>query len=227
MLGKPKMDFSPPAKDEALAQRIETTAAERMHRCVTIADKMERQDAVRSLKAEIVEELGEEYLDRKKEIGEIFKDLKKRVSRDLVLKENRRIDGRRFDEIRPITCEVGLLPRPHGSALFTRGETQVLGVLTLGSGPDEQRVGRRGFVRWALTPDEVVELLNFPGCSDGFEAIAPHLRAITRERDIGMVTVRLIPLAEMLTVAEKVVRDDPHALLCQRATCERCRSREL
>jgi polyribonucleotide nucleotidyltransferase len=58
----------------------------------------------------------------------------------MILNEGRRIDGRRFDEIRPISCEVGILPRPHGSALFTRGETQVLGVLTLGSGQDEQRV---------------------------------------------------------------------------------------
>jgi polyribonucleotide nucleotidyltransferase len=58
----------------------------------------------------------------------------------MILKEGRRIDNRRFDEIRPITCEVGVLPRPHGSALFTRGETQVLGILTLGAGGDEQRV---------------------------------------------------------------------------------------
>ncbi len=60
--------------------------------------------------------------------------------RELVLKEGRRIDNRKFDEIRPIACETGILPRTHGSALFTRGETQVLGVLTLGSGQDEQRV---------------------------------------------------------------------------------------
>ena len=84
--------------------------------------------------------LGEAYADRRGEIYEIIGDLKKSVCRDLVLKANRRIDGRKFDEIRPITCEVGFLPRPHGSALFTRGETQVLGVLTLGSGQDEQRV---------------------------------------------------------------------------------------
>jgi len=64
----------------------------------------------------------------------------KKVSRDIVLKEDKRIDGRAFDEIRQIDCEVGTLPMTHGSALFTRGETQVLGVLTLGSGRDEQRI---------------------------------------------------------------------------------------
>jgi polyribonucleotide nucleotidyltransferase len=139
-LGKEKMIFTPPAPDETLAQRIETEAAERMKEAVTIPVKTERQSAVRNLKAEVFESLGEEFADRKKEVYAALSDLQKRVCRDLVLKEGRRIDGRRFDEIRPIACEVGLLPRPHGSALFTRGETQVLGVLTLGSGPDEQRV---------------------------------------------------------------------------------------
>ena len=78
--------------------------------------------------------------DRRGEISAILGDLQKQICRDMILKEGRRIDNRRFDEIRPITCEVGVLPRPHGSALFTRGETQVLGILTLGAGGDEQRV---------------------------------------------------------------------------------------
>jgi polyribonucleotide nucleotidyltransferase len=81
----------------------------------------------------------------------------------LILREGRRIDNRRFDEIRPITCEVGILPRPHGSALFTRGETQVLGVLTLGSGQDEQRVE-------TLSGDEMRPFMlhyNFPPYSVG------------------------------------------------------------
>jgi len=92
------------------------------------------------LRGEIFQSLGEAYADRKAEFEAVFDDLQKKICRDIVVREGRRIDNRRFDEIRPITCEVGILPRPHGSALFTRGETQVLGVLTLGSGPDEQRV---------------------------------------------------------------------------------------
>jgi polyribonucleotide nucleotidyltransferase len=101
---------------------------------------MKRYDAVRAAKAQVVESLEDALADRSGEVGAILGDLQKRICRDMILKEGRRIDNRAFDEIRPITCEVGILPRTHGSALFTRGETQVLGVLTLGSGGDEQRV---------------------------------------------------------------------------------------
>ena len=138
--GRPKRAFTPPEKDPELVNRLNAEASERMREATLIPEKMPRQDAQRELKAEIFENLGEDFIDRKAEVYEILKDIQKQISRDLILKENRRIDNRKFDEIRPITCEVGILPRPHGSALFTRGETQVLGVLTLGSGQDEQRV---------------------------------------------------------------------------------------
>ncbi len=138
--GRPKRVFTPPEKDPELVNRLNAEASERMREAILIPEKMPRQDAQRELKAEIFENLGEDYIERKAEVYEILKDIQKQISRDLILKENRRIDNRKFDEIRPITCEVGILPRPHGSALFTRGETQVLGVLTLGSGQDEQRV---------------------------------------------------------------------------------------
>ncbi|MGD8740311.1 MAG: polyribonucleotide nucleotidyltransferase [Desulfobacterales bacterium] len=138
--GVPKRPFTPPQKDPQLVNTLQAGAASRIREAILIPEKISRQDAVRELKAEIFESLGEDYSDRKAEVYEILKDIQKQISRDLILKENRRIDNRKFDEIRPITCEVGLLPRPHGSALFTRGETQVLGVLTLGSGQDEQRV---------------------------------------------------------------------------------------
>ncbi len=140
VIGIPKRPFSPPEKDTALVEKIHAQAADRIHEAVSIPQKMERQTALRQLKAEIFDALGDDFADWKPEVYAIFNDLQKKICRDMVLKEGRRIDNRRFDEIRPISCEVGLLPRPHGSALFTRGETQVLGVLTLGSGPDEQRV---------------------------------------------------------------------------------------
>jgi polyribonucleotide nucleotidyltransferase len=138
--GVPKRPFTPPQKDPQLVNTLQTEASSRIREAILIPEKTRRQDAMRELKAEIFEKLGEDYSDRKAEVYEILKDIQKQISRDLILKENRRIDNRKFDEIRPITCEVGVLPRPHGSALFTRGETQVLGVLTLGSGQDEQRV---------------------------------------------------------------------------------------
>lgn len=138
--GKPKRIFSPPETDETLVTVVHEAASGNIRKALSIPDKMPRYDAMRQVKKDLMESLGEDYADRGEEISKIFGDLKNSISRDIILKENSRIDNRKFDEIRPISCEVGLLSRPHGSALFTRGETQVLGVLTLGSGPDEQRV---------------------------------------------------------------------------------------
>ena len=138
--GVAKRAFAVPQKDEALFQIIEAKAASRIYSALCVLEKSHRNAALLQVKSEISEELKETYPDRQDEINVMFKDLLKRISRDIILKERRRIDNRKFDEIRPITCEIGTLPRPHGSALFTRGETQVLAVLTLGSGQDEQRV---------------------------------------------------------------------------------------
>jgi polyribonucleotide nucleotidyltransferase len=139
-LGKPKRPFEPPAKDEALAAQLGGMASERIAQMLTIPEKMTRYSALREAKSEIFASLGEDFAERKGEVYDLLGDLHKKIARNMILQDGRRIDGRKFDEIRPITCEVGVLPRPHGSALFTRGETQVLGVLTLGSGQDEQRV---------------------------------------------------------------------------------------
>ena len=138
--GKPKRIFTPPETDEALVTVVHEAAAGTIREALAIPDKMPRYDAMRQVKMNLMESLGDDYAARAEEVSKIFGDLKKSISRDIILKENSRIDRRKFDEVRPISCEVGLLSRPHGSALFTRGETQVLGVLTLGSGPDEQRV---------------------------------------------------------------------------------------
>ena len=140
MLGVPKRPFTSPQPDAATVSRIEKETRERFRETLVIPEKMKRYAALRQLKAESFASLGEDFAERKGEVYAVFDRLQKAVSRELILKEGRRIDGRRFDEIRPIACETNLLPRPHGSALFTRGETQVLGVLTLGSGQDEQRV---------------------------------------------------------------------------------------
>jgi len=138
--GKEKREFIPPEKDADLVQMVEGKAATPIREAVLIPEKMERYATLRKVKAEIFEGLGEDYAERRKEVYEILSDLQKTTCRKLILDEGRRIDNRAFDDIRPITCEVGILPRPHGSALFTRGETQVLGVMTLGSGQDEQRI---------------------------------------------------------------------------------------
>ncbi len=138
--GKVKREFVVPAPDPELVAMVEPQAVPKLREALGIPTKMERYAALRTAKAELFQALGETAASRKAEVYEILGNLQKKICRDMVLNEGRRIDGRAFDEVRPITCEVGILPRPHGSALFTRGETQVLGVLTLGSGPDEQRV---------------------------------------------------------------------------------------
>ncbi|MBN1930352.1 MAG: polyribonucleotide nucleotidyltransferase [Desulfobacterales bacterium] len=139
-VGVLKRPFTPPEKDETLFKKIESIAASGISESIRIPEKIKRNNALGNIKSDILEKIEEEYIDRKSDIYNLFYELQRSICRDLVLKEGCRIDGRKFDEIRPITCEIGILPRPHGSALFTRGETQVLGVLTLGSGPDEQRV---------------------------------------------------------------------------------------
>ena len=170
--GVPKRTFTPPEKDAELVRLIEEKATEPFRAAVVTPAKIERNKALRNLKIEIFESLGEDYADRRNEVYAIFDELQKTVCRNLILKEGRRIDNRRFDEVRPITCEVGVLPRPHGSALFTRGETQVLGVLTLGSGQDEQRVEtlsgeevRPFMLHYNFPPDSVGETRRIGGPS--------------------------------------------------------------
>jgi polyribonucleotide nucleotidyltransferase len=151
--GVPKRGFTPPEKDPGLVTALNAQASERMRAAILIPEKKSRQDALRELKAEIFEALGEDYIDRKAEVYDILKDIQKQICRDLILKEDRRIDNRKFDEIRPITCEVGLLPRPHGSALFTRGETQVpysVGETRRISGPSRRDIGHGGLSTRAI-----------------------------------------------------------------------------
>ncbi|MEH0022448.1 MAG: polyribonucleotide nucleotidyltransferase [Desulfobacter sp.] len=139
-VGKEKRPFTPPARDEALAEKVKAFAWDNVRDTVQIKTKIERQKAIANLKDETLAHFAADYPEQAKEIKEVFGKTVKAVSRDIVLKEDKRIDGRAFDEIRQIDCEAGCLPRPHGSALFTRGETQVIGTLTLGSGLDEQRL---------------------------------------------------------------------------------------
>lgn len=150
-------------KDAVLEEKVSVLARADIYRAVQVPDKIDRGKAVREVKEKLLVAMEEEYADREGEIKQIFEELKKKICRDMVLKEGKRIDGRGFDQIRPISCEVGLLPRTHGSALFTRGETQVMGVLTLGSGQDEQRIE-------SLNGDEVRPFMlhyNFPPFSVG------------------------------------------------------------
>ncbi|MBL9041223.1 MAG: polyribonucleotide nucleotidyltransferase [Myxococcales bacterium] len=142
-IGKPKRTFTPPQKDEALHKLVREIGAERMRAAVTVREKHKRHEQEAQVGQQITAELcgeGMPYAGRNKEVAEAIAGLHKKTVRDMVLNEAVRIDGRRTTDIRQITTEVGLLPRVHGSALFTRGETQALVTATLGTSSDEQRI---------------------------------------------------------------------------------------
>jgi len=139
-VGLPKRPAPTVQIDEALVQEVETLAAKRIKESLQIPEKKKRGDALKSLKADIVTAIGDRYSDHEQQVDEALHALERQIMRDLAIREGSRIDGRAFDEIRPITCEVKMLPRTHGSALFRRGETQALAIVTLGSTRDEQRV---------------------------------------------------------------------------------------
>ncbi|ETA52800.1 polyribonucleotide nucleotidyltransferase [Ponticoccus alexandrii] len=133
---KEPFDFTPPDYS-ALYDAVKAAGEAKMKAAYAITDKQERVAAVSAAKEEIKAALSEEQLEDAN-LGSALKKLESVVLRSDVVKNKRRIDGRALDQVRPIVCETGLLPRTHGSALFTRGETQGLVVTTLGTGDDEQ-----------------------------------------------------------------------------------------
>lgn len=130
-VGKPKMEvpvYEPPAE---LAAEIEAYGAEQLKAALMDANKLEREENVARIKAEIADAFMEKYPDNAKDVAYITQKLVKKIVRRTISVDKIRPDGRALDEVRPVTCEVGLLARPHGSALFTRGQTQILNVLAL------------------------------------------------------------------------------------------------
>jgi len=138
-VGKKKWKYEPPAHNKELYAKIESQIRKELTDALDTKKypKLESYHRVHEAKKKAVEALPEE---QQAEAKELFDHLKERIFRDEMLKAKRRPDGRAFDEIRNIDCEVGVLPRTHGSALFTRGETQALVTVTLGTKDDEQRI---------------------------------------------------------------------------------------
>ncbi len=139
-VGKPKRSFTVPVKDEDLKNKVKELALEKITEAIVIPDKLRRQAALDEILKEIVKLLNTGDKDIAKDIAAVFNDIEKNLVRDMILTRNVRADGRTPEQIRPISAEVGLLPRTHGSALFVRGETQCLAVVTLGTTDDEQRI---------------------------------------------------------------------------------------
>ena len=144
-VGKPKFEYVSFATDKDVYAEIKENFKERMYQDVQAVDK-EVRDAnmdkiAEDIQAYFVEKYGEEEAEAKStEIANSIHDLEKECVREMIFKEHKRPDGRRIDEIRPLSCEVGVLPRVHGSAIFTRGQTQVLSVVTLGTKSEEQEL---------------------------------------------------------------------------------------
>jgi polyribonucleotide nucleotidyltransferase len=138
-VGKPKRAFTPPVLDQALYDQIFGQVREQLADALNTQKypKLESHSRVAELKKQVLEGLPEEQREEGKKI---YSALKERIFRDEMLKNRRRPDGRAFDEIRQITIDTSVLPRTHGSALFTRGETQALVTVTLGTKDDEQRI---------------------------------------------------------------------------------------
>lgn len=169
--GKPKREVTIPKVDSELVSKVEEVALARLREALLVREKMARYELIDSLVGQVVVEILGEEPDKSKagEIKDIISGLKKREMRTKILEENVRIDGRSTTDIRKITCELGVLPRTHGSALFTRGETQALGVATLGTKEDEKLIDSFEGVSFK----NFMLHYNFPSFSVG-EARAPR-----------------------------------------------------
>ncbi len=193
--GKPKRQIPEVIIDEALKARVTELSREAILQTFQEPEKQVRHQILENTLQEVLTTLTEEYEGREKEISGFFFDLEKTLVRDLVINQQRRIDNRSYSDIRPITCEVGLLSRTHGSALFSRGETQALAIATLGTVSDEQRIE-------TLSGDTFKAFMlhyNFPPYSVGETRM---LRGPSR-REIGHGALAERSLARILPTAEE------------------------
>jgi len=139
-VGKTKRSVPVREKNEPLYQKVQGLAQDKIREAIRIPEKLDRYQRLDSLQAEVLTQAVVDFPEGEREIQTAFEGLKKENMRQLVIQDRLRIDGRGLKDIRPITCEIQVLPRTHGSGIFTRGETQALVVTTLGTGSDEQKI---------------------------------------------------------------------------------------
>jgi len=209
-LSVPDMEWTPIIPPEDLTERVEAIAAPRVAEALSLKDKQERQQAMASIKEGVIAQLVEEdpeYAEHAREVGDVLRAIEKRTMRAHILDNGERADGRGLDEIRSITCEVGVLPRTHGSALFTRGQTQALAVVTLGTAQDEQRIDSIDTAE--ETSKSFMLHYNFPPFSVG-EA-RPYRGTSRREQGHGALAERaiqpLLPAYDDFPYTIRVVSD--------------------
>jgi polyribonucleotide nucleotidyltransferase len=161
--GKPKREVNLFRTSEKLEQEIREYASEKLNTAVRNPDKLQRDEHIANVKAETLERFIADYPESAKEITYILHKVVKEIVRRMITHEKIRPDGREVEEVRPVSCEVGILPRTHGSGLFTRGQTQILTITTLGSVGDEQIIDGLGTEQ----SKHYIHQYNFPGYSVG------------------------------------------------------------
>ncbi len=203
-VGKPKRAVVKKALDPALVAEIEGALREPLLQAMRLRGKLDSYAAMKRVRDEYAATLGEDQTDKRAALPAVYDGLREKLLRSEILQNGRRLDGRRFDEIRPITSEVGVLPRTHGSAVFTRGETQALVTVTLGTSEDMQIIDtvqepdhkKRFMLHYNFPPFSVgeVKFLRGPGRREiGHGALAERaLREMLPDEEAFPYTVRIV-----------------------------------
>jgi polyribonucleotide nucleotidyltransferase len=202
-VGKPKTEVPLHKVDEELLTTVRNSAGAEIRAAIQNPDKAARESGINELTKEIVTRLAPDFPERESELEAAIEKVVKQQVRSLVLDEGKRPDGRALDEVRPITCEVGLLPRTHGSGLFTRGQTQILTVATLGATDESQTIdglgeeeAKRFMHHYNFPPFSVGEVrpMRGPGRRDvGHGALAERaLRGVIPEMEEFPYVIRLV-----------------------------------
>ena len=209
-IGKPKFEYKSFATDPEVYNEIVANFKDRMYQDVQATDKTVRDANIEKITEDItayfVEKYGEEAAEEKKtDIADSVHDLEKACVREMILEEHKRPDGRKIDEIRPLSCEVGVLPRVHGSAIFTRGQTQVMSIVTLGTNSEAQELD-------GLDEEESKRYMhqyNFPSYSVGEArpSRGPGRREIGHGALAEKALVPVIPSEEEFPYAIRVVSE--------------------
>ncbi|MBN2415863.1 polyribonucleotide nucleotidyltransferase [bacterium] len=203
--GREKRPVEPVETDVELEAKVRELATDKLAEGLVVQGKMNRQAALREIRDSIHAELEEAYPDDKMTISTIIHDIEKEIVRKMILDKKKRIDGRSYDDIRDITCEIGVLPRTHGSALFTRGETQSLTVTTLGTKMDEQKIEGLDGQSWK----SYMLHYNFPPYSVGEvkRFFGPSRREIGHGNLAERALKPVIPAEEMFPYTMRIVSE--------------------
>ena len=209
-IGKPKFEYKSFAVDPEFYQEIVANFKDRMYQDVQATDKEVRDANIdkitEDITAYVTEKYGEEAVaERKADIADSVHDLEKACVREMILEEHKRPDGRKIDEIRPLSCEIDVLPRVHGSAIFTRGQTQVMSVVTLGMKSEEQMLDGLD----EETGKRYMHQYNFPSYSVGEArpSRGPGRREIGHGALAEKALVPVLPSEEEFPYAIRVVSE--------------------